>query len=240
MFLLYLLSKIQHSNNETFINNNRNIPKIIHQTAPKDKKKWPETWKICQKTWKKHFPSPEYKYMFWNDDDLDIFIKRNYNWFYKYYKGYKSNICRVDSARYFILHYYGGIYADMDFYCFKNFYDKLEQDKICIVESPYKFNESLQNSLMASPKNHIHWNNVFSDLVKYRNKQIISDISGPRLLDISFKNINIQVLPYKYYNPDMDSKKWYTNKNLYTKHYLTSVWTNRGMGSNIRDKLFTT
>ena len=55
------------------------IPKIIHQTAPADKSKWHPIWEICQNSWKENFPSPEYSYKFWNDDDL-----------YNYYNGLKK------------------------------------------------------------------------------------------------------------------------------------------------------
>ena len=214
-----------------------NIPKIIHQTAPKNKELWPNTWNICQQTWKTHFPSPEYKYMLWNDDDLNKFIQTHYNWFYDYFLEYKHNICRIDAARYFILYHYGGIYADMDFYCFKNFYKELDSNKISIVESPYKYNESLQNSLMVSPQKHDDWKIVFKYLIKNRKKPQILDISGPRLLDDAFENININVLVHNLYNPDMKSVDW-KSKKLYTKHYLTNVWTKKGYGSNIRDKMF--
>jgi len=247
VFLYLLLNQIQPKQ-EFFLdkkpltkrldNLSGNIPKIIHQTAPKNSKLWPDTWKICQQTWKKHFPYPEYKYILWTDDDLNNFIKTHYQWFYPYFVGYKHNICRIDAARYFILYHYGGIYADMDFYCFQNFYNQLDSNKISIVESPYKYNESLQNSLMASPKKHDDWKIVFKYLIKNRKKIKVLDISGPRLLDEAFENRNINVLVDKLYNPDMKSVYWESHK-LYTKHYLTNVWTQKGYGPNIRDKMFT-
>jgi mannosyltransferase OCH1-like enzyme len=38
------------------------------------------------------------------------------------------------SARYFILHHYGGIYADMDYEPTTNFYDELPQNTVAAVE----------------------------------------------------------------------------------------------------------
>src|SRR3990167_9308642 len=49
------------------------IPKIIHQTAPSDTKRWPKTWFICQQSWKKHYPDFEYK--MWSDEDLRQLVK---------------------------------------------------------------------------------------------------------------------------------------------------------------------
>ncbi len=102
MVFLYLLYKSLGGNKYEEYTNNY-IPKIIHQTAPQNKEMWPKTWEICQQTWKKHFPSPEYKYILWNDAELNKFIKTHYKWFYDYYIEYKHNICRIDAARYFIL-----------------------------------------------------------------------------------------------------------------------------------------
>ena len=99
------------------------IPKIIHQSAPADKSKWPEIWAKCQKKWKELFPAPKYEYKMWTDEDLDALMKNDFPEYYDMYKGYDQNIKRFDIARYFILHKYGGIYADMDYICFKNFYD---------------------------------------------------------------------------------------------------------------------
>ena len=57
------------------------------------------------------------------------------------------------ATHYLILYKYGGIYADMDYMCFKNFYNILPKNKISISESPYKENEEIQNALMISPPN---------------------------------------------------------------------------------------
>lgn len=51
------------------------------------------------------------------------------------YEDFYKNINRID--RYFILYKYGGIYADMDYKCFTNFYNILPSNKISISESLY-------------------------------------------------------------------------------------------------------
>jgi len=102
------------------------IPKIIHQTAPENISKWHPIWKFCQDSWKSNFASEEYEYKFWNDDDNDRFIKKDFPEYYKLFCDFdKDIILKVDFVRYAILYKYGGIYADMDFYCSKNFYNIL-------------------------------------------------------------------------------------------------------------------
>ena len=45
------------------------------------------------------------------------FIEKMYPWFLKTYDGYTQEIMRIDAVRYFILHYFGGIYLDIDMEC---------------------------------------------------------------------------------------------------------------------------
>ena len=206
-----------------------NIPKIIHQTAPSDKNKWHPIWHTCQESWLTHFKSPEYEYRMWSDEDLDNLIKTDFNYFYDIYKSYSKNINRIDIARYFILYKYGGIYADMDYKCFNNFYNIIPSDKISISESPYKYNEHLQNALMISPKNHPFWIKVINEAIprskdETKNEDILYQ-TGPVLIsDVYFKNKDmVNVLPKELWNPHKND----TNEtNIITKHYGSVVWFN--------------
>jgi tetratricopeptide (TPR) repeat protein len=158
------------------------IPKIIHQTAPSDESKWNPIWKPCQESWKKHFP--DYEYKMWTDEDLDNFIQTKYNWFWPTYSSYSRKIKKIDAARYFILYEYGGIYADMDFECLKNFEHLLPKGKVCAAQSPlYNPNdntiEKYQNALMASPRFHKFWEWVWLDLEKHKSNPYIVAATGP-------------------------------------------------------------
>ena len=128
--LYFILSPILYSEGGWFNNTketfSERIPKIIHQTAPADKSTHPLTWTKCHESWKREFPESTYKHIMWTDEDLDILIKNDFPWFYSYYINYPKNIERIDIARYFILYKHGGIYADMDFYCNKNFFNNVE------------------------------------------------------------------------------------------------------------------
>jgi len=202
------------------------IPKIIHQTAPKDKTKWYPIWNKCHQTWLNHFPKPDYKHIMWHDEDLDTFVKNEFPYFYNNtYKFYNKNIKKIDSARYLILYKYGGIYADMDYMCLKNFYDILPQDKISISESPYKENEELQNALMISPPNNTFWLDVIKLAEQRKYSYDILYSTGPQLLStVYLQNKNkINVLPSQLFNPH-NKKKEFNNSNLYTKHIGTISW----------------
>lgn len=202
------------------------IPKIIHQTAPADTKKWPQVWHKCQQTWKKHFPT--YQYIMWTDEDLNNLIQTQFPEFWGIFKGYDKNIKRFDVARYFILYKYGGIYADMDYECFRNFENLIPQNKVSISESPYTQNEYLQNALMISPKEHPFWNKVIekaksrADNSGSENNMVLYQ-TGPQLVsDTYFENTSmVNVLPKDLWNPD---KSLPYNSNLICRHLGTYVW----------------
>lgn len=220
LFILFFL--LLKKNMEGFDND---IPKIIHQTAPADKTKWNDIWFKCQESWKKYFPDFEYK--MWTDEDLDNLIKNDFLWFYEIYKNYDKNIKRIDIARYFILHKYGGIYADMDYMCFKNFYDLLPKDKVSISESNFPENEYMQNALMISPKEHPFWMNVIKKAterynINYNNGNIL-DATGPRLIDSTYEENTdyVNPLPVQLYNAPIEE---IGNDKIYASHYNTFSW----------------
>jgi mannosyltransferase OCH1-like enzyme len=204
------------------------IPRIIHQTAPADKKKW-----------LKKFPNWEYK--FWSDEDLENLIRTKYPWFLETYKGYDKNIKRIDAARYFILYEHGGLYADMDFECVNNFEHLIPNDKISIAESPYKNDgrgETHQNALMMSPPKHPFWENIFKLLEVHKNEKDVLYATGPQLL---IKGINAQphvvnTLDSKKFAPEHDDNfksAWkdgvnapqpITDTSIFTRHHGTGVW----------------
>ena len=78
----------------------------------------PENMKECQQSFKTNHS--DWEYIYWTDDEIEKFIKKEYNWFYPIYISYQYNIQRIDSSRYFILYHYGGVYADLDFLFIKN------------------------------------------------------------------------------------------------------------------------
>lgn len=126
----------------------QHIPKIIHQTGPSDTSKWHPLWFRCQQSWKKQFA--DFEYQFWNDEDIDNLIKEHYPQYWDMYSNFPAHIMKIDFARFAIMHHHGGIYADLDYYCYQNFYDELT-DSAYVVENPFG-NDPIENSLMCSAK----------------------------------------------------------------------------------------
>ena len=217
------------------------IPKIIHQTAPADETKWHKLWKPCLQSWKEKFP--DWQYMFWNDEDLENLIKTDYPWFYDTYKGYDKQIKRVDAARYFMLHKYGGMYVDMDYECVNNFEHLLPGHKVSIAESPYKNDgrpdtETHQNALMASPQGHPFWERIFKILDDHKNHDSVVYATGPYVIIKGVKELGeyVHTLEYELFAPSHTKQfkraqfEKYNelppvdNKNIYARHLGTGAW----------------
>ena len=130
------------------------IPKIIHHIAPKDKSRWHPMWLRCYPTWQHHFPDFEHK--MWSDEsDIDELVQDYYLQYWQLYQAFPAHINRLDFVRFCILHKFGGIYADMDMFCYKNFHAELTYD-LHIVEAPYG-EEFLESALMMSAPDHEFW-----------------------------------------------------------------------------------
>jgi len=202
---------------------NTGVPKIIHHICPRDFRKWHPKWFHCYESWLRVFPKEEYTHMHWFDDELDDVIKNDgYEWFLSIFDSYDVNIKRIDMVRPFILYKYGGVYADMDIEVYKDFFDQLDQEKVSIVESPYKANEEISNCLMGSPVGHNFWLLVIDRC--YRHKEQYTLLStGPQLISEVYKENPelVAVLPDKLYNPG----PWFPeNPDIYAKHFNTVMW----------------
>ena len=143
----------------------KNVPRIIHQT-------WkttniPKNWQKSSHQWKKLHPT--WKYRLWTDKDLEKLIAADYTWFLKTYRELKYNIQKVDVARTFVLHKYGGVYSDLDvspcisFEPFLKFFESSNTSHtVAITETPNAVgNKYLTNFLMfCVPKSkfwHRYW-----------------------------------------------------------------------------------
>ena len=203
------------------------VPKIIHRICPKKKSEWHASWYLGYDSWLKVFPQPEYTHMLWFDDELEELIKSDFPWFLETFRSYNYNIYRIDMIRPFILYKYGGIYADMDYVCYKNFYDQLP-DTISIPESPYKQHEFIQNSLICSPPLQNFWLLLIEEATNKKNS-LVFFATGPALYTSMYHKYPkmINILPMNLYNPAKESPE-FNSPDVITKHYASNVWVGEG------------
>lgn len=120
------------------------IPRIIHfvwfriGNGPANP---PEKYQNMINTWSKF--NPGWKVIVWNEEKTLELLKRDYPTYVEMFEKYKRDIFRIDAARYFILHKYGGFYSDCDITCHANI-ENLRNHKV--VLSVDKYTKTVNNN----------------------------------------------------------------------------------------------
>lgn len=204
------------------------IPKIIHQTWKT--KNLPENLKFCVNSWKKY--NPEYTYMFWSDKDIDIFIREKYPQYIDIYSKLTQGIQIADLFRILILHYYGGIYVDIDFECLRpiDFWN-MNYSKINIAFEPKEHHkiDVLCNALIISPKNIDTLLEIIEHgkrIIKKNNREVMNLFGPIAWTNVLYQNQDINILDRNliYPIPDITANK--TLENKYLNKILTRNFNN--------------
>lgn len=235
------------------------IPKIIHHTGPSNKDNWHPLWFKCRESWLKCFPNHEHR--FWNDEDIDNLVYNNYPQYWEMYNSFPVHIMKIDFIRFCFMDKFGGIYADLDYYCYKNFEHVLVNDSY-VVENPFG-NDPIENSLMASvpnsfffkqclEKTQVRYNEICQrDILKLQLTKVISEhkeygktlrpylvfyITGTNLLSTVYReNTNAVSLLSGYTFNNLD---YSYDGEYYTKHVHTGTWGKENLLNLDKEKDF--
>lgn len=221
------------------------IPKIIHHCGPAEESKWNPIWKPCYDSWFRHFPEGEYTHIYWSNEAASDLVDKYYPEFKSVYDAFPVDVMRWDFSRYCIMHKYGGIYADMDLYCYKNFYSEIESYDLVLAES---INELylVENCLMAS----IAESKFYYDCLETSKKTYLSNVhldveyikQIPQVYTSYISNmtgLNLLSNVYKWYKSDdikvgefdfdlFQANYLYYSDELFTKHMCTDSWNGYG------------
>jgi len=156
------------------------FPKIIHQSwanenLREDYKKYSQTWKDLH---------PDYDYILWTDEDNLNLIKEEDPSFLSDYNSYNHYIKRADAARYYYMYKHGGIYADLDFECLRNFDTLLDENymfDVIVGDCPEEISQ-IPNALMISKPGANFWLYVIDMMKKRVNSSCPPCDTGPMLL----------------------------------------------------------
>lgn len=98
-----------------------------------------------------------YKFILWDEKSAEKFMKKNYIEYWLFYICLTPVIKKVDYLRFFLIHFYGGIYLDIDYYCIKGFDDYFNENvysKHCdVILSKSCYGPWVTNSIMMGAKN---------------------------------------------------------------------------------------
>ena len=112
---------VEKKKSENVIVEGQQIPKIIIQT-------WKSTviplkYELLQKGLVEK--NPDYEYLFFTDENIDAFLKKEYPEYYITFQKLPILIQKIDFFRYIAVYHYGGFYFDLDMECLEPLGDDL-------------------------------------------------------------------------------------------------------------------
>ena len=131
--------------------------------------------------------NPDWTFWLWTDEDNRELIRQHYPHFLSVYDGYDVKMKRIDAARIFYLHRYGGIYLDLDFTCLKPFTKFALPSGAAVFSHQYPTHlavrkaDSVANNFMASPPAHPLYGFLIRKLVVSARKSLLY-ATGPNFL----------------------------------------------------------
>lgn len=208
------------------------IPKVLHFTW-----KTKTLTRFAQRVWGEWEKShPDWELRLWDDADIRALVADHYPEHLATFDSYKSGIYRADAFRFFVLHKFGGVYADLDVLPVGNLGDLIGRTD-CFVgadtEKHVRDNEafrgmpmSLCNAFMGSVPGHIFWQRCLEALARCVCDDVV-DATGPRFVNGVALTIPREerpdALPPSYWSPLSGDGRRYPTPDSYNdalaKHF---------------------
>ncbi|EIE27155.1 hypothetical protein COCSUDRAFT_38902 [Coccomyxa subellipsoidea C-169] len=144
----------------------------------------------------------DWKYMFWDKAAALAFLRAHYPWYISTFLSYPKVVLQGafplsappgDALRPFLLHAFGGMYLDLDVQCFRPS-DPWLAGADLVLQSEYKEQRDVVNSVMASVPGHPFWKFIIGQMLSKMegargmvNSDIILESTGPRLYSAVFQ-----------------------------------------------------
>lgn len=149
------------------------IPHIIHQTW--DDEYVPMMFVPYIISWIKTHPS--WQYWLWTPETVKLLLHTHYSHYESLYSSYNESIFKANIMRYFIMHHYGGVYADLDLESLRPL-DNWTMDNDCIMSENHHVHAFLISkadhaevmiTLLASRPGHPYFKKAIDMLPSYKN-----------------------------------------------------------------------
>ncbi len=196
-----------------------------------------QTWRssslpvIFQKIKEENGKIGDFTFQLWHHEEgpqnIDEFIKKEYNDLYDIYNKTQFGVQKADMIRLILLHHYGGIYIDLDILCLKSLESLIdfESNNVYLAMEPmdqtkklYNNENVLCNAFIAGPAKHPFFKETLEEI-----KRIYA-----RLGDCIFKVFNV-------FGGDLLSKALSSSEHIYS----TCKFVNRKLIYPINDPKFT-
>jgi mannosyltransferase OCH1-like enzyme len=236
------------------------IPRILHQT-------WktadvPARWRPWRESWERHHAG--WSRMFWTDEDNRALVATHYPWALAAYDAFPDHINRVDAIRFFLLHRYGGVYADLDFECLRPIDPLVERAEVLLgVEPDVHVRENphlgeagvtriVCNAFMASTPGHPFWDHTLRLMLSGTVTGGVLGVAGGLLLaracDTYASPERLTIMPHGTLYPITRDEAWADTDDsidparfpgAYAVHHWTGSWWRNAMLRSVRDRLRT-
>lgn len=187
----------------------------------------------------------------WDKHSIIDFIKKNYPNHVHVYEQYPEMIQKIDVAKYFILHYYGGVYIDLDINCIKPLDDIVDNNSFVLSEmnlstvqrylmkSASNQKVYINNHFIACEPNHKFWITLFSKLDENKSKGkhlshglYIAQSTGPLFISKmlgEYDSSDIKIYPSEYFDPiNCFTRYDYSTENTHIVHTSDNNWVSPG------------
>ena len=212
------------------------IPKIIHQTNGEVTDVVLASQKSIEAT------HPDWEYIYWTDEDIDVFVKDNFSLDFYAYWAATVGIRKWDTARYLLVGKLGGMYADLDVLFYKSMNDIIDFDKELVFRSPVK--KKRKNGDITGIHNHFFvsapasgfWKHMLDNIVERPARSVHRHTGGLQLghslqeyLDLNPDFIDkIQFLDDNYvinknFKHQVSVENFDADK-VYMEHLLMKTW----------------
>jgi len=117
--------------------------------------------------------NPEYEFMFHSDDDVEDLIEAEYPQYFQNFYSLNPSMKRVDMSRYFLLHFHGGVYQDLDYECVHPYREWLPSTKaVWLTSWP-------DPALMISAPNEPFWVDAIESVFEQNAAMTTWETTGP-------------------------------------------------------------
>lgn len=218
------------------------MEKIIHQMWFQGFDQVPKHYRLLMDSWQENHP--EYKYVFWDETTINSLLEENFPDYLASWNSLDKMIKKCDSARYFILYRYGGVYADLDTRSFRSIDGllnnlQLNDFSIVLSEESYDplawksevakqlkqqshFDVVIGNAILISKKEQAFWLSFLEKGFELRNESVLESFSTwhlTRYLSNWPNRSEIAIVPAHHLLSTM-----YTDENTYAIHNYDATW----------------
>jgi hypothetical protein len=117
--------------------------------------------------------NPEWKILFHSDADIQTLLETHYKAYVEFFYALDPPMKRVDLSRYFLMHHYGGVYADLDYECVQPLDSWVPKQKAAWLSSwP-------DPALLISAKGEPFWIDAIEQVFQQPAQQNVWETTGP-------------------------------------------------------------